>query len=100
VRDGVLKVSWCPNGTDTTRLGLAVSRRLGGAVVRNRIKRVLREAFRLDRGSFPPGLDLVVIPMDARRAVDFAQARGALRRLVGRIRDRLPEPCEREDRAS
>lgn len=51
-----------PNGLDHPRLGLSVSRRVGGAVVRNRWKRLLREAFRLVRSELPPGLDLIVVP--------------------------------------
>jgi ribonuclease P protein component len=50
-----------PNGRVEDRLGLAVSRRVGGAVERNRARRLLRESFRRlgpgDRG----GLDLVVV---------------------------------------
>lgn len=42
------------------RLGLSVGRRFGNAVVRNRIKRLLREAFRLEQHALPPGIDLVI----------------------------------------
>jgi ribonuclease P protein component len=50
------------NGLDHPRLGLSVSRKIGGAVVRNRWKRLLRETFRLTQSRLPPGVDLVVIP--------------------------------------
>lgn len=43
------------------RLGLSVSRKVGGAVERNRVKRLLREAFRLDEAELSPGQDLVVV---------------------------------------
>jgi ribonuclease P protein component len=51
-----------PNGLAHPRLGLSVSRRIGGAVVRNRWKRLLREAFRLSRSQLPDGIDLIVLP--------------------------------------
>ncbi|MDA1008358.1 MAG: ribonuclease P protein component [Planctomycetota bacterium] len=56
---------WCvvhgaSNGLPFARLGLSVGRRCGGAVRRNRIKRVLREAFRLCGEELPIGLDFVV----------------------------------------
>jgi ribonuclease P protein component len=50
------------NGLCYPRLGLSVSKRLGGAVVRNRWKRLLREAFRQIRPQLPVGIDLIVIP--------------------------------------
>ena len=43
------------------RLGITASRRVGNAVARNRIKRVVREAFRATRDLWPPGCDVVVI---------------------------------------
>ncbi len=43
------------------RLGVVASRRLGGAVQRNRAKRLLRELFRLDKERFPAGADVVLI---------------------------------------
>ena len=43
------------------RLGITASRRLGGAVLRNRAKRLVREAFRATPDLFPDGIDLVVI---------------------------------------
>lgn len=57
---GPLVIFGLPNGTGVTRLGLAVSRRVGNAVMRNRIKRLLREGFRLEQHGLPKGLDLVV----------------------------------------
>jgi ribonuclease P protein component len=50
------------NGLSYPRLGLSVSRKVGGAVVRNRWKRCIREAFRLSREDLPCGIDLLVIP--------------------------------------
>ena len=60
--DRRLLVFGYPNGLSFPRLGLSVSRKVGGAVVRNRWKRLIREAFRLSRERLPVGIDLVVIP--------------------------------------
>jgi ribonuclease P protein component len=51
-----------PNELEYTRLGLVVGRQHGSAVRRNRIKRVIREAFRLSRRNLPRGFDLACAP--------------------------------------
>lgn len=60
--DDLLVVHSCENDLGRPRLGLSVSRKVGGAVVRNRWKRLLREAFRLRRLQLPLGVDLVIVP--------------------------------------
>ena len=49
------------NGTDRNRVGLTVSAKLGHAVQRNRVRRRLREIYRLHEGQFLRGWDLVVV---------------------------------------
>lgn len=54
-------INHAPAASESSRLGLVVSRKVGGAVVRNRIKRVLRDFFRRERGYLNTPLDLVIV---------------------------------------
>jgi ribonuclease P protein component len=63
VSDNWLIIYACENQLAHLRLGLSVSRKVGPAVHRNRLRRLYREAFRLNRSQLPAvGLDLVLIP--------------------------------------
>ena len=62
-----------PNELAWSRLGLTVSRKFGGAVARNLMKRRLREIFRLRRGTLPAGLDLVVNVRQGAGSTPFAR---------------------------
>jgi ribonuclease P protein component len=86
--DSLVVVYACENDLPHARLGLVVSRKCGNAVVRNRWKRCLRDAFRLAQHELPAGLDFVVLP---RKGVAPAtpRLRQSLLMLAGRLARQL-----------
>jgi len=67
-----------PAPASARRLGVTVTRKVAGAVGRNRIKRVVRETFRRHRDVLPAGVDLVVIAKREAAGLDYARCRREL----------------------
>ena len=82
--DGYLVLYARKNRTGRSRVGITVSKKLGHAVVRNRVRRRLREIYRLHEDSFCPGWDIVVVARS--RAVDapFDRLTASYLSLAGR----------------
>lgn len=93
--DGWLIVYACENGLPYLRLGLSVSRKVGGAVVRNRRRRLMREAFRLTRHEMPTGLDLVLVPRGTEEPT-----LDELKRSLPKLVKQLDQKLARETRSS
>lgn len=79
-------ISPAEGGRQSTRLGITVSSKVGNAVVRNRIKRVVREAFRLGTLPFPAASDVVVIAKPGDGLLTLAAVQDELARILARVR--------------
>ena len=71
-------------GLEETRFGLSTGRKLGGAVVRSRVRRRLREALRVMAPSFQPGWDVLIIARPPVIGADYQTLAGALHNLLRR----------------
>ncbi len=88
VSDAVLIVYGVENGLDHPRLGISVTRKkVRRATARNRLKRLIREAFRLTKADLPFGVDLVVLPRTS--DLTFAAVRQSLETLTRDVARRL-----------
>jgi len=73
-----------PNDLEHSRFGFSVSHWVGKAVVRNRAKRLMREAARLRQGDIEEGWDLVFIARNPMREASFKQVDQTIRQLLRR----------------
>jgi ribonuclease P protein component len=90
-----LLVAAQPRPPGVARLGVVVARRVGGAVRRNRVKRLCRECFRLWPELLPAGVDLVVIARDGADKLGLAEVRAEWVAVELRIKQRAAEALAR-----
>lgn len=78
------------NGRASTRLGLTVSSKVGNAVVRVRLRRLLRELFRKRRLQWPAGLDVVLVVRSSAKEVSFAEMARAFEGVTRKLQRQFP----------
>ncbi len=75
-------IAFRPNGLTSRRLGITVGKRVGSAVIRNRLKRRIREFFRRNKGLFPEATDWVVTAKEGAGRLDFWQVADELQGIL------------------
>jgi ribonuclease P protein component len=75
-----------PTGREATRVGIVAGKKIGTAVVRNRVKRLLREAARARLSCLPPGYDIVLIARPEAAGAGLGDISAALEVLLQRER--------------
>jgi ribonuclease P protein component len=72
----------CGNGLGRNRIGISVSKKVGNSVVRHRLKRLIKESYRLHENMFNSGLDIVAIARVGACNADFHKIESALLHLM------------------
>ena len=75
-------LSFRPNSRAHRRLGITIGKKVGPAVVRNRLKRRIREFYRQNKKLFPPGTDSVITAKEGAGILDFRQVANELKAVL------------------
>jgi ribonuclease P protein component len=83
-RNSLLVVKALPNGTSLSRYGFSVSKRVGKSVIRNKVKRLLREIVRLT--PIRPGWDIIFIAYHSAATADYTNLEKSVKELLSRAK--------------
>jgi len=65
------------------RLGISVSKKVGNSVIRHRVKRLIKESYRLQEDVFDSGLDIVIVARESSKDASYQEIESALLHLAG-----------------
>lgn len=82
VTSDILVVYYRKNSLGCNRLGITVGKKTGGAVIRNRVKRLIRESYRLSEQNMASGYDIVIVARSKCAEVNYKAVNGALKRIL------------------
>lgn len=82
ISNDILVLYTFKNKVNINRIGISVSKKVGNSVVRNRVKRLIRESYRLNSSSFNQGYDFVFIARQRSSSADYKKVEGAMKHLM------------------
>lgn len=82
----LLVIYYLPNEKDYNNLGLSVSKKVGNSVVRNRIRRLIKESYRLNEDKIKKGYNIIIIAKVRSNSADFKSIEKALLHLMKKVK--------------
>ena len=70
------------NKSEKNRVGISVSKKVGNSVVRHRVKRLIRESYRLNNGNYTQGYDIIIIARTTVKGKSYQEVESALNHLT------------------
>lgn len=85
ISNDILVLYTLKNKLNISRVGISVSKKVGNSVIRNKVKRLIRESYRLNSCNFAKGYDFVFIARQKASSSDYKKIEGAMKHLMRKI---------------
>ncbi|WHH57250.1 ribonuclease P protein component [Petroclostridium sp. X23] len=85
IANNLLVIYFIANGLNINRLGITVNKKIGKAVARNRVRRLIKESYRLKESTIKEGYDIIFVARVRSREASYREVSGAMHNLLKRV---------------